>query len=159
MPSPTHKARVSSTSLSRSSTGDAIRRGDLKISEPIPIPREGKEGLGPQTGVGITDFQPSPSRRRDVEEGAWSRIERTVPADDPRSSTREGGSTTHRATAYNTTTRISDSNLHGSISSGPSRDLRKTYGLKATFRKIFRRKDRRYTVEGVKEQPSPSVGV
>lgn len=155
MPSPNHKARVSSTSLSRLSAGDAIRRGDLKISEPIPIPREGKDGLGPQSGVGLVDFQSSASLR-DADDVTWSKSTRNMPTNDLYSMN-EGGSPHNRATSYNTTTKISTGNLHDSISSAPSKDSRKPSGLKATIRRIFRRKDRPYTVEDVKEETTPSV--
>lgn len=47
-----HKNRQSSTSsLSRLSAASALRRGEIKISEPIPLPREGTDGLGPQIGI------------------------------------------------------------------------------------------------------------
>ncbi|KAI9734655.1 MAG: hypothetical protein M1834_002256 [Cirrosporium novae-zelandiae] len=54
---------VSNSSLSNSATTTALRRGQLKISDPIPIPREGTDGLGPQSSV-ATPYMRSTSSLR-----------------------------------------------------------------------------------------------
>ena len=52
MPSPKSKKRSSSTSLARLSAGAAVRRGDIKISDPFPVD-QGYDGHPPSTTVDI----------------------------------------------------------------------------------------------------------
>ena len=52
MPSPRSKQRSSSTSLAHLSAGAAVRRGEIKISDPIPID-SGYDGHPPSTAADI----------------------------------------------------------------------------------------------------------
>ena len=52
MPSPKSKQRLSSTSLTHLSAGAAVRRGDIKISDPIPVD-SGHDGHPPSTAADI----------------------------------------------------------------------------------------------------------
>src|ERR1700759_13790 len=61
MPSPKSKQRASSTSLAHLSAGAAVRRGDIKVSDPIPVD-QGYDGHPPSTaadlrGMSVTAWQ------------------------------------------------------------------------------------------------------
>ncbi|KAL9108501.1 MAG: hypothetical protein Q9227_006716 [Pyrenula ochraceoflavens] len=155
MPSPNHKTRSSSVSLNRGSTGgNTLRRGDLKISEPIPIPREGKDGLGPQTGVGSPDFQNQTSLRHAQDGTTRAKLEKPAPAKEAENPTGDNDPSSGRSNTYNATTRISGANPHNSMSSAHSKDSSRNKGLRATFRKIFGRRgsSKRSTVEGLTDE-------
>ena len=160
MPSPNHKARASSLSLTRASTGpNTLRRGDLKISEPIPIPREGKDGLGPQTGVGSPDFQAQTSLRN-VQDGAQAKQDRPHHRSGIEGDYGSREPPNAQATTNNITTRITAINPHNSISSAQSKVSIKDKGLRATFRKIFSRKaSKRRTIEGLIDETPYSVSL
>lgn len=53
MPSPKSKQRSSSTSLAHLSTGAAVRRGEITISDPMPVD-QGRDGHPPSTSAGIS---------------------------------------------------------------------------------------------------------
>ena len=68
MPSPNSRQRSSSTSLTHLSAGAAVRRGDIKISDPIPIDL-GHDGHPPSTAVDITAMSSTAWQQ----DGTWPR--------------------------------------------------------------------------------------
>lgn len=68
MPSPKSKKRSSSTSLARLSAGAAVRRGDIKISDPIPVD-QGYDGHPPSTAADIRTMSVSAWQQ----DGTWPR--------------------------------------------------------------------------------------
>ncbi len=146
-PIQSHKSRSSTGSLSRAnSTGAALRRGELQISDPIPIPREGIDGLGPQTGVGSPDFQSTTSLRSPkvlVDRNSGTRTEapplplRSSPSAKYKSSV--NGSQDFAYISHQT--KVSTSNPHDSMSSTQSKPSikkkRKDSTLKSVMRKLF----------------------
>lgn len=150
-PIQSHKSRSSTGSLSRgNSTGAAIRRGEIKISDPIPIPREGIDGFGPQAGVSSPDFQSTTSLRNpkvQSERASAGRIE--TPQPPKRSSPptamhksfameqRNPNNSSYHARVWSN----SNPNPHDSMSSVPSKSSakkkRKEGGLRSVMRRIF----------------------
>jgi hypothetical protein len=142
MPSPKQQARSSDAALRRSSTtGSTLRRGDLKISDPIPIPQVGQDSLGPQTGIDAANHSSSASLGRI--DGTWPR-KSTPPSSHVR--TRSTGGSRHAEglgfTSSDPTARISTApSVHNdSLSSVPSKSSLlkpKNGGFRATIRRIF----------------------
>jgi hypothetical protein len=145
------KGRSSTGSLSRgNSTGAAIRRGEIKISEPIPIPREGMDGFGPQAGVSSPDFQSATSLRNPKVQSERASAGRTETPQPPKRSSPP--ITTHKSVAMESQNPNNASyharawsnshpNPHDSMSSAPSKSSvkkkRKEGGLRSVIRKIF----------------------
>lgn len=136
-PLQSHKSQSSTGSLSRAnSTGVAIRRGELKISEPIPIPREGIDGFGPQAGVGSPEFQSTTSLRNPrVRSGVRASANPAEAPPDPQlmlPSTKTQVWSDYSSPSHHP---------HDSMSSTPSklsvRKKRKDSTLKSVMRKIF----------------------
>jgi hypothetical protein len=59
MPSPKSKKRSSSTSVAQLSAGSGVRRGDIKISDPIPVD-SGYDGHPPSTTADISAMSSTP---------------------------------------------------------------------------------------------------
>lgn len=99
----------------------ALRRGDIKISDPIPIPREGPDGFGPQALK-----HPSMSSLRQVRQSQSSAVSNS------------------RRQTQNTSTSTSYHNQQDSISSSVSKESniqrRRGSALKSVMRKIFGKK-------------------
>ncbi len=65
MPSPNYKNRSSTASAARLSTGAAVRRGDIKISDPIPVD-QGFDGHPPSTSADISTMSSTPWQQEDT---------------------------------------------------------------------------------------------
>ncbi|KAK2753469.1 hypothetical protein FQN54_007859 [Arachnomyces sp. PD_36] len=107
-----------------------IRRGEIKISDPIAIPREGKDGLGPQDLRSSTVYSSSPlAKNRHSQGSAMSNSQ---------------SASQRRQTSYNPATPFH--NPQDSISSTTSKvsatQKRRGSALKNVMRKIFGRKPR-----------------
>jgi hypothetical protein len=74
MPSPKSKQRSSSTSLAHLGTGAAVRRGDITISDPIPID-QGQDGHPPSTTAGMNAMTTTSWQQ----DGTWPRKSTTPP--------------------------------------------------------------------------------
>lgn len=68
MPSPKSKQRSSSASLAHLSAGAAVRRGDIKISDPIPVD-SGYDGHPPSTAADIRTMSVTAWQQ----DGTWPR--------------------------------------------------------------------------------------
>lgn len=131
-PNPRAKNRSSSQSLLRpNSTGGALRRGEIKISEPIPIPREG-DGFGPQALPPQND----------------TRTQRTTLATSDSNGVYQQVSEP-TGSSFNTT---------ASLSTGPSKSSlgKQRGGLRGTLKKLFGNKKKRETIGSITEEPSRS---
>ena len=136
MSSPSHHARHLTKSLGRTNiTGAALRRGELKISDPMPCGSGGSDESTLRNGrIGVEASMISST------ESVWPRKTTTSPG-------RSRSSTYHDPTDQRTmddspTARLSlgPSTLNQSMSSAPSRgslSKRKDGGFRATLRKIF----------------------
>lgn len=129
--SPNGKSKVLSPSASVSRTnsaGAALRRGELTISEPIPIPRGG-DGYGPQSLPMLPDTTTRQSNPQTFEDFENARPNPRIPS---------------YATAP-------------ALASGPSKvslNKPKDNGFRATIRKIFGSKKKRDTTRSmVMEDP------
>lgn len=160
MPSPNHKARASNTSLPRASslksTGAAIRRGDLHISDPIPVSQDGLAAIVPQLGPDSPQVQATvlqrddslPPRRYPPQEKNGLYASYALAESKP-------------ATRYNAPTQFHDP--HESMSSGPSkgsvRRPKKEGGFRATMRKIFGTKKGRSPLSNISGDHHRSVSM
>ncbi|KIW62297.1 hypothetical protein PV04_10481 [Phialophora macrospora] len=131
MPSPNHKARQSG-SLSLANTGAALRRGDLKISDPIPFDEDGIAFRGPNT-VPPTSYLQHPN------DAIWLR--KSTPAQDVHVRHVSEGQPRlgMRASA-------GPSLLQSSMSSIPSKtslNQKKPGGLRAAIKRMFSSKRHR----------------
>lgn len=108
----------------RSHQHGSLRRGDIKISDPIPIPREGNDGLGPQA-LGAYEY-PSMSSLRQSQSSAVS-VRRQTYSHNPQDSV--------------STTTSRNSNMH----------RRRGSALKTVMRKIFGRSRQRSLAEDDEE--------
>ena len=133
-PNSKSRSRTTSLTLNRASTGDALRRGDIKISEPIPIPREA-DGFGPQT----LPHKPTDSWPR----GPPGNTEDFVQGNGAHHSHHASDS---RISAYNTT---------ASLSTNPSKTSlnKQRGGFRATIKRIFGSKKNRDTITSIVEEP------
>jgi hypothetical protein len=141
MPLPGHKPRSAVASPgSIDSKGAALRRGDLKISEPIRLPHDSNHGLSQQ--FTIETLSPATAASKSPLEGTWPR-KSVSPGFHSR--TRINGANepqTPRGAPANATSRTSagPSIANGSLPSGPSKNLlskQKESGLKAKIRRMF----------------------
>ncbi len=131
MPSPKHRNRSSNTSQ-HSATGAAIRRGELKISDPIPFDT-GLNTSSPSAGFDMSTFAAAP-QQQDV---TWpsrkvspSEVQRL-----PRNTSIGHGEVTNLARAS-----AGPSLVPSSLSTGPSKvslAQKKNSGFRATLRRVF----------------------
>jgi hypothetical protein len=145
-PLQSHKSRSSTGSLSRAnSTGAALRRGELKISDPIPIPREGIDGLGPQAGVGSPDFQSTTALPRvHSERSAGGRVDTQFPhplRSSPSTRQKSAIDRSQEPLSISYQSQGSTPNPHDSMSSALSKasvkKKRKDSTIRSVMRKIF----------------------
>ena len=141
MPSPTHRPIQTLTSPGpRDSKGAAIRRGDLKISDPIQLPHDVNHGPSHQFTI-ATLSNPTTMSTPQLD-GTWPR-KSVSPTFHTR--TRSDGRNepqSQRAASYNATSRISagPSMLNGALSSAQSRgsfSKQKDSGFRAKIRRMF----------------------
>lgn len=117
MPSPQDQSRYSNGSLLRSSTGAAIRRGDIKISDPIPYTNQ---------DINTTTYRPNSdwpikSNTADTQRGRHFSTGNLDSGDAGRAS-------------------MGPSLVTSTMSSTPSRESgsqKKTTGFRATIRRMF----------------------
>ena len=141
MPSTTHRPGQSIASPSRhDSKRAAIRRGDLKISEPIQLPREVNHGTSQQFPDG-NQSKPTTGSTPQLE-GTWPR--KTVsPGFHTRiKSNGDNERQSQRGASHNAISRISagPSVFNGSLANAPSKgslSKQKDGGLKAKIRRMF----------------------
>lgn len=131
MPSPNNGKRTSSLSLGRQSVA-AIRRGDVKISDPIPLPMDKADeafALGQEVVNNNSSRSATPAT-----DGTWPR--RTTPPENTPLHGSEGGGRDRSRLALN---RESDgpSMLLSAMSSKTSLKQRKSGGFRATVRSLF----------------------
>lgn len=127
MPSPGQGKRISSTSVGRQSAA-ALRRGEVKISDPIPLPRDKlDEGLQPNQDM-------STQRIPSTTDGTWPR--RSTP---PEADARPGSDSGRRGPSQLAVHRESagHSAILSTMSSKNSLKQRKSGGFRATFRSLF----------------------
>ena len=161
MPSPNQKSCASAASIPRSNTtGAALRRGELKISEPIPITYDNKVGLGLHGGLGGLGLNTTSSRAR--ADGTWPRKSTPLSASSIPTSKEYHGPFEHGCTSYNRTIRVSasPSTFYDSLSTAPSKvslSKRKNDGFRATIRKMFGNKKKGNTVLEERDGQSRSV--
>lgn len=126
MPSPSQGKRISSTSVSRNSAA-AIRRGEVKISDPIPLPRDNSIQFDQDT----TTQQRFATAATD---GTWPR--RSTP---PEADVRPGSVDGQRDASQLALNRESagHSVLLSTMSSKNSLKQRKSGGFRATIRSLF----------------------
>ena len=131
MPSPNHKSRRSG-SVTLASTGAAVRRGDLKISEPIPFDETGLAFNSPNT-------VPPTSYHQHVTDATWPRKSTVAPDVHVRHVSDGQPPIGARAS-------VGPSLLQSSMSSVPSKtslSQKKPNGLRATIRRMFSSKKHR----------------
>ena len=141
MPSPSHRPNPSTTSPGRrDSKGAAIRRGDLKISEPIQLPDEVSQGTSQQFDIG-SPSNPTITSTPQLE-GTWPR--KSVSSGFHIRTRSNGGNEpqSQRGASYNATSRTSagPSMLSGSLASAPSKgsfSKQKDGGFRAKIRRMF----------------------
>lgn len=125
MPSPSQGKRISSTSVGRQSAA-ALRRGEVKISDPIPLPRDNiDDGLPPDQDI---------SNQRCLTDGTWPR--RSTP---PEADARPGSDSGRKGPSQLAVNRESagrSANL-STMSSKNSLKQRKSGGFRATIRSLF----------------------
>jgi hypothetical protein len=125
MPSPSQGKRVSSTSVGRQSAA-ALRRGEVKISDPIPLPRDKlDDALQPDQDI---------SNQRSATDGTWPR--RSTP---PETDARPGSDSGRRGLSQLAVNRESagHSAILSTMSSKNSMKQRKSGGFRATIRSLF----------------------
>jgi hypothetical protein len=141
MPSPTHRPSTAIASPGhRDSRGAAIRRGDLKISDPIRLPPDFSHGISQQLTMGTlsnptTTPAPPPEGtwpRKSVSPGFHSKT-RSSGANEPQK---------QRGASPNATSRTSAGALmlNGYLPSGPSKaslSKQKEGGFRAKIRRMF----------------------
>jgi hypothetical protein len=141
MPSPAHRPYSTVTSHVRTdSKGAAIRRGDLKISDPIQLPQGLNHGISQQSTMGIPSHPVTTSTPS--LEGTWPRktVSPAVHARTRSSSANEQRG--QRVASSNAIPRISagPSMLNGDFPSTPSKgslSKQKDGGFKAKIRRMF----------------------
>lgn len=137
MPSPSHGKRISSTSVGRHSAA-ALRRGEIKISDPIPLPRDTLDSP-------LQSDQETSNQRFLISatDGTWPR--RSTP---PEAGARPGSAGGRRDTSQVVINRESagHSAILSSMSSKNSLKQRKTSGFRATIRSLFGSKRHRSTL-------------
>jgi hypothetical protein len=140
MPSPNNGKRRSSTSPGRHSVA-AIRRGDVKISDPIPLPRNKVD-----EALRLVQEVNNNSSRSDTPatDGTWPR--RSTP---PENATRLGSEVGQRDASELALSResASPSALLSTMSSRTSLKQRKSGGFRATIRSLFGSKRHRSTLQ------------
>ena len=141
MPSPTHRPTQSLTSSGpRDSKGAAIRRGDLKISDPIQFPHDVNHG--PSQHFAIATLSNPTTMSTPQLDGTWPR-KSVSPTFHTRTRSNGGNEPqSQRAASYNATSRISagPSMLNGAPSSAPSKgslSKQKDSGFRAKLRRMF----------------------
>lgn len=102
-------------------------RGEIKISEPIAIPREGRDNLGPQDLCSSTTGSSSLPKNRYSQISATSNAQST---------------SQRRQTSYNPTFHIAQDSISSNASKGSATRKRRGSSLKNVMRKIFGRKPR-----------------
>jgi len=141
MPSPNNGKRHSSTSLGRHGAA-AIRRGDVKISDPIPLP---KDKVDEALRLGQEVNHNSSRSNTPASDGTWPR--RSTP---PENTTRPGGSEgDQRGASELALNRDSagPSVLLSTMSSKTSLKQRKSGGFRANIRSLFGSKRHRATLQ------------
>jgi hypothetical protein len=141
MSSPAHRPPSSVTSPGRiDSKGAAIRRGELKISDPIQLPHEAGQGISKHFTTGtlsnpVTILTPPL-------EGTWPR--KSVSPGFHKRTRSNGGyePQSHRGASSNATSRISGgpSMLNGPLAGAPPRaslNKQKDGGFRAKIRRMF----------------------
>ena len=128
MPSPSHGKRVSSTSVGRHSAA-ALRRGEIKISDPIPLPRDTLDSP-------LQSDQETSNQRflTSATDGTWPR--RSTPTEAGARPGSAGGRRDASQVAINRESAGHSANL-SSMSSKNSLKQRKTGGFRATIRSLF----------------------
>lgn len=138
MPSPKSQSRYSNGSLLRSSTGAAIRRGDLKISDPIPQDHDLSQ---PQTAARHNSDWPIRSTAPDMQRGRHYSTGNMEPNTVARES-------------------MGPSLAASSMSTAPSKGStgqKKTTGFRATLRRMFGSKRGRTSFEDNRKDYHRSV--
>ena len=129
MPSPSQGKRISSTSVGRHSAA-ALRRGEVKISDPIPLPRDMvvDDALQPDQDISNQQFVTSAA------DGTWPR--RSTP---PEAGARPGSDSGQRRPSQLAINRESagHSAIISTMSSKNSFKQRKSGGFRATIRSVF----------------------
>ena len=128
-------------------TSVAIRRGKLEISNPIPISPEGWHGPGPRIDDGHQQYQLLTTSIKNPKPDTWPRRSTTSASKDFHPQCGDGDAVLPTSSSCNTN-RASTAltNTHHSMSSvPPSGSVRRSGGIRATFRKMFGSKRRRDT--------------
>ena len=160
MPSPTYRQRSSTASLARmDSKGAAIRRGDLKISDPIQAPHDASPGTNEQFTAGTLS---SPTEASTHQLGGACLRKSVPPGSHTRTRSNGGPEPQSQSGApYHATSRISavPSMLNGSLASAQSKGSlkkQKDGGLRAKISRMFgSRRLRETTLSTCAEVHSP----
>jgi hypothetical protein len=163
MPSPTYRQRLSTASLARmDSKGAAIRRGDLKISDPIQPPHDVSPGINEQFTAGTLS---NPTEASTTQQGGGTYLRKSVPPGFHTRTKSNGGPEpqSQPGAPYHATSRISaaPSMLNDSLASAPSKGSlkkQKDGGLRAKISRMFgSRRLRETTLSTCIEAHSPPV--
>lgn len=136
MPSPPEQSRNSNGSLLRSSTGAAIRRGDIKISDPIPYDQDAQPAVTRHNG----DWPIKPEAGN-MQQGRHFSTGNLEPGNAGRAS-------------------VGPSLIPSSISTVPSKgsiSQKKQSGFRATLRRVFGSKKGRGSVDDHRKEYHRSV--
>ena len=138
MPSPNDGQRVSSLSLGRQSAA-AVRRGEVKISDPIPLPKDKIDaGLLVDQALGDQTRSTTPAT-----DGTWP-LRSTSPGNSTGPSSEGGQRDVSRLTLNREST--GPSVLLSTMSLKTSLTQRKSGGFRATIRSLFGSKRHRSTL-------------
>ena len=139
MPSPKSKHRSSSTSLAHLSTGAAVRRGEIKISDPIPVD-SGYDGQLPSTTADINAM----STTAWPQDATWPR--KSTP---PELNHIRNASYGHDRTDFASRVSAGPSLIPSSISTAPSKGSltprKSTGGFRSALKRMFGSKRGRLT--------------
>ena len=157
MPSPSQKARSSTASLGRSSsTGAALKRRDLKISDPIPIPRVSGDAFDSTYANGKLDY--ASATLYNQLDGTWPR-KSASPA--PHVRARSNGATiSAKLDDINFSKSRTSMGPSISMSSAPSKgslSKRKNGGFRVMIRRMFGSKKNRETLSPAPDLRAQSV--
>jgi hypothetical protein len=149
MPARTYRPRSSITSLGRmDSKGAAIRRGDLKISDPVQLPHDVGPGINEQLNVGTLS---NPTETSTPQLGEACPRKSVPPSLHTRTRSNGGPEPQSQLSApHHATSRVSEvpSMLNGSLARPPSKGSlkkQKDGGLRAKISRMFGSKRLRET--------------
>ena len=157
MPSPSQKARSSTASLGRSSSaGAALKRGDMKISDPIPIPRVSDDAFDSTYANGKLDY--ASTTLYNQLDGTWPRkIASTAPHVRAWSN---GATISAKQDDMNLSKSRTSMGPSISLSSAPSKgslSKRKNSGFRLMIRRMFGSKRHRETLSPAPDMRAQSV--